>query len=45
MIYAKALINWLDKKGSEIAIKLRTYKTYYDQVPLKTLRLYLSKIP
>jgi hypothetical protein len=41
MIYAKALIDWLDKKDPEIAIKLRTYKTYYAQVPLKKLLDYI----
>jgi len=43
MKYAKALINWADKKDPEIAIKLRVYKTYYAQAPLKKLLEYIYK--
>jgi len=41
MNYAKALINWADKKDPEIALTLRRYKTYYAQAPLKKLLEYI----
>lgn len=43
MEYAKALVSWLDKKDPEITLKLRTYKTYYAQVPLKKLLDYIYR--
>lgn len=41
MLYAKALVAWLDKKDPDITLKLRTYKTYYAQVSLKRLLNYI----
>jgi predicted transcriptional regulator len=43
MKYAKALIDWADKKDPEIAVTLRKYKTYYAQAPLKKLLEYIYK--
>jgi hypothetical protein len=43
MKYAKALVNWLDKKDPEIVLTMRRYKTYYAQAPLKKLLEYIYK--
>jgi hypothetical protein len=44
--YARALINWADKKDPEIALTMRRYKTYYAQAPLKKLLEYIyTKYP
>jgi hypothetical protein len=40
MKYAKALIDWLDKKDPDISMNLRRYKTY-SQMPLKYLLKYI----